>query len=307
MKGIDMRRLGWTLIALAVGMALPAGCGGDDGEEPETVVPPEERTAEGEAPTESELAGIWWMTEPGIDRAATLLVRFSPDGTFAIDDGGRLDTTPAAAGTYELDGEMINFESSGSELCTEGDTWALEAGVPAEGELHTVVREDADEECSLGVGTQWRLTRVSPSSPPGVEITGEPGEDAVPPQDAETLAGIWLLEGSGRLLRFGRDGSYATDDAGGLGTDPADIGTVELDRDGTLIFTSGRRSRGCSEGDRWVWEGVEIAVAPATRPDPEAGEGGLAVGGDWTLSADVTGDDCDHAIPDDARWLRISH
>jgi hypothetical protein len=296
-----------TIIALVAALALAACGGDDDGEEPEAAAPPEERTAEGEPPTESELAGIWWLTDPGIDEGATLLVRFSPDGTFAIDDGGLLDTTPAAAGTYELDGEMINFESSGSEVCTEGDTWAFEAGVPSEGQLHTVVKEDADEECSLGVGAQWRLTRVSPSSPPGVEITGEPGEDAVPPEDAETLAGIWLLEGSGQLLRFGRDQSYATDDAGGLGADPADVGTVELDRDGTLTFTSGPRSRICSEGDRWVWEGVEIAVAPATRPDPEAGEGGLAVGGDWTLHGDVTEDACDHAIADDAQWLRISH
>lgn len=293
-----------ALAAVLFALALVA-CGGDDGEEPEALVPPEERTAEGEGPTAGELAGIWWLNDPEQFDGA-LLVRFSPDGTFAIDNEGFLDTKPVATGTYELEGKRISFESSGSRVCTEGDSWVFEAGLPEGGRLQTVVKEDADPECTLGVGTQWSLVRLSPSSPPTSEITGERGENPVPPDDAATLAGIWLLEETGVLLRLGEDGTYAIDDAGGLGVDPADVGTFELDRRGALTFTSGPRSRSCSTGDRWVWEQVEVAVGPQKRPDPEAGEGGLARGGDWTLSADVTEDACDHALAADAVWLRIS-
>jgi hypothetical protein len=302
----------WVKVSLAAvaatALAAPlAGCGGGDeppNGEAEEVASPEERTAAGETPIRSELVGIWLVDE--IDFEGRLLVSFNRNGTFAIDDRGLLDTTPAAAGNYRLDGKLIMFESSGSDICTEGDTWAFEAGVPDEGRLTTVVREDAADECSLGVGTEWRWIRVSPSSPPGNELRGERGEDAVPPEDEETLAGIWLLEGSGVLLRIGEDRSYALDDAGRLGVQPLDVGSFRLDRQGALTFTSGRRSEACAEGDRWVWERVQITVAPAKRPDPDAGEGGLAVGGDWTLDADVAEDECGHAAGDDARWLRIS-
>jgi hypothetical protein len=214
---------------------------------------------------------------------------------------GSSTRTPAAAGTYELDGRRISFESRGSTVCTEGDTWAFDASVSEEGRLHTIVTEDADEECSLGVGAQWSLVRVSPSSPPSVEIAGERGADPVPPEDVATLAGIWLLEGGGVLLRLGEDGAYAVDDAGGLGVDPADVGAFQVDRRGTVTFTSGPRSRDCSEGDRWIWEQVEVAVGPQREA-----EGGLAEGGDWTLRGVATEDVCNHAIADDAQWVRIS-
>jgi hypothetical protein len=301
MKGTYMRRMALTLTALAVGMALLVGCGGDDdGEEPEAVIPPEERTAEGEPPTASELAGIWWVNDPEVF-GGVILARFSADGMFAIDWRGLLDTTPGAAGTYEVDDSAIAFASEGSDVCTEGDDWAWDAGIPEEGRLNVVWTEEPDEECYVGVGTQWALTRVSPSSPAGTELGGERGEDPVPPDDASTLAGIWLLEGTGQLLRLGEGRTYAIDDAGELGVDPADVGTFQLDRNGTLTFTSGPRSRDCSEGDRWVWEQVEVALGP-----PREVEGALAEGGDWTLRAEVTEDACDHAIADDAQWLRIS-
>lgn len=150
-------------------------------------------------------------------------------------------------------------------------------------------------------GTQWTFVRVSPSSPPGEELAGEPGEPT-PPEDASTLAGLWLREGSGQLLSLGADGTYAVDDAGELGVDAADTGTFELDRNGSLTLTSGPKSRACSQGDRWVWEGAEIEVGP-TVEDPT----GVAQGGDWTLVGDVTEDACGHGAAEDVRWLRISY
>jgi hypothetical protein len=152
------------LVGLSVALVMVvAACGGDDdaedapaAEDPPAVVPPEERTAEGEPPTASELVGTWSIDDTEPER----LVRFSPDGSFAIDDRGMLDTTPAAAGNYELDGREIIFETSGSDICVDGDSWTFEAGVPEEGRLHFVVREDAAPPCNQGVGAQWFLTKA---------------------------------------------------------------------------------------------------------------------------------------------------
>jgi hypothetical protein len=294
----------WTLVALAAAFALAmVGCGGGD-EDTEAVMSPDERTAEGAPATADDLAGIW-LIEEGIEDP--LLFRFDPDGSFAADWVGRLAATPAAAGTYEVDEGTVTLANGKSDVCARGDSWAWDAGIPEEGRVDVIwtASEARDEECDPGVGTRYTFIRVSPRSAPGAELTGTRGAEGRPPEDAATLAGIWLLEGSGQLLHFGADGTYELDDVGALGVDPDDAGTFELDRRGSLTFTSGPSSRSCTKGDRWVWEGVEIAVGPARRPDPEAGEGGFARGGDWTLTADVAEDACDHSIGANAVWLRI--
>jgi hypothetical protein len=140
---------------IAAAIVVFAGCGGDDDAdtEPASVTPPEERTAEGNPPTESELVGLWAIeeTEP------TRLITFEADGSFAIDDRGQLDDAPAAAGSYELEGQEITFNTEGSDICVDGDTWVFEVGVPESGRLHMVIREDAEEPCNQGVGAQWFL------------------------------------------------------------------------------------------------------------------------------------------------------
>jgi hypothetical protein len=80
-----------VLLAAALALALAACGGADDDEDTEAAGAPAESPAEGDAPTPSELAGIWWLDDPEL-LGGTLLVRFSPDGTFAIDNGGLLDT-----------------------------------------------------------------------------------------------------------------------------------------------------------------------------------------------------------------------
>jgi hypothetical protein len=75
------------------------------------------------------------------------------------------------------------------------------------------------------------------------------------------LRGVWFEEDGSHLLSIGPDGSYALDDSGLLDTDPDDVGTVEIDEDGSIRFVSGEGSRECSPGDAWVWGSAELAQA----------------------------------------------
>ena len=58
----------------------------------------------GAAPTLETLQGIW-LFDGGPDGGETgMLMRFDPDGTFAIDAYGALDSAPATQGTFRIEG-----------------------------------------------------------------------------------------------------------------------------------------------------------------------------------------------------------
>jgi len=212
----------------------------------------------GMVPTRGRLAGIWLLdgatsAPPGGD---ALMVLFRADGTVIFDDKGHLDTSPAVAATYQLHGRTISFRvGRGTAVCTPGDTWAWQAGLPDEGRLKAVTVEDGTGICSEGIGSELTFTRVSPLSPFFELAYPTPSAHAAPPPDEVALHGIWLLQGSGSLLRLSEDGSYAIDGTGELGTDPSDMGTFRVHA-GTVTFTSGASSRACRPGDRWVWKDV---------------------------------------------------
>lgn len=217
-------------------------------------------TIGGLPPTHSRLAGIWLNDGGPSPGWETMLFRFSPDGTFAIDDQGYLDTAPAVLGTYELDGKTVTFTAGPGSRCGVEGSWAWRAAIPEQGRLHIVfISEDTTSNCpEVGIGTEWTFTRVSPAS----RATGRiefpvPTGKAIPPPDESALQGIWFLRGSGALLRLSGDGTYAIDNMGRLDTAPSDIGTFQVNG-GTITFTSGAKSRGCAKGDLWVWKGVEL-------------------------------------------------
>ena len=279
-----------TLISVAAVALFLAACGDDSDDEAarQTEEPGEATTeaarptTEGAPPTTRQLAGIWHNEEQ------PMLMRFSRDGTFAIDDGGNLDTKPAAIGSYDIEGDVIAFAAGPGEACEDGDRWEFQAGIPEDGRLRTTVTVDA-KSCPTGVGTAWAWRQVSPRSPAGDEITaGEAGDRAAP--ESESLTGIWLLEGTGQLLRFSIDGTYALDDGGELGTRPDDQGTFESDGRGGVTFTSGARSRACDRGDRWDWSGTEVAVDE----------------GKWTLRGRAREDPCSRSPAADLEWIRLS-
>ncbi|HSJ51356.1 MAG TPA: hypothetical protein VLA90_08740 [Actinomycetota bacterium] len=198
----------------------------------------------------SELEGIW-------SSGFSIVARFSADGTYAIDDRGNLGSGPAALGTYEVAGDTIRFTNEDGTVCPVGDEFAWRVDMIEGGRLQAVF---TDGGCSEPVGSIYNLTRVSPRSPAGAGLARpEPGRDGDRPELAFDLAGIWLRQGTGELLRFGVDGSYRIDDGGSLDTDPDDVGRFAIDDRGTITFTSGAESRQCTEGDRTIWSNVRIA------------------------------------------------
>jgi hypothetical protein len=271
------RKLGAFALVAALGVAVAVAVvlsRPDDARRTDVGDPPPD-TVQGAAPTIDTLAGIWLndnMRAGGANDG--LLMELNPDGTFAIDGYGLLDSGPATQGTYEIRGGEIAFSVGRSARCPLGEAFSLRAGIPEDGRLHTVMTEPG---CTVTAGTEWTWTRVSPSSAAGAEITaGDPSGDAAPPEDVISLRGIWLLEGSGHLLRISWSGSYTVDDMGRLGTDPIDEGRVEL-KGRTLIFTSGGGSRGCGQGARWVWGNVSAetfgTVIRGTAREDECGHG----------------------------------
>ena len=240
----------------------------------------------GAAPTLETLRGIW-LFDGGPDGGETgMLMRFDPDGTFAIDAYGSLDSTPATQGTFRIEGDLVRFEVEPSARCATGETFTFRTGLPDAGRLDTVMVEPG---CGVASGTEWTWTRVSPVSAAGTTIrASSPSGDEGPPEDALALDGIWLLEGTGQLLRISFSGSYAIDDQGTLGTAPYDEGDVEIDGR-TMVLISGPGSRECRDGARWTW--TAVAVEPF----------GAA------MRATSDRDVCGHGLDDvELTWIRIS-
>jgi hypothetical protein len=207
------------------------------------------------------LAGIWYNDTERLPGGALThvrgpLMRLGADGTIVFDDSGYLDTDPAHSGTYQLDGDLVVYDFDAGS-CTIGPDFR--AVMPEEGRLVTTFTETGDGNCDVGAGSEWHWIRVSPSSPLSAAATTADlaaiGE--FPVANNNHLAGIWLREGSGQLLRFSSDGSYAIDDGGQLGVDPDDTGTYELDGN-TITFTSAG-SASCAAGDVNVWAGATVA------------------------------------------------
>ena len=241
---------------------------------------------QGAAPTLETLSGIW-LFDGGPDAGETgMLMRFDPDGTFAIDAYGSLDSAPATRGTFGIDGDQVHFEVAPSARCPTGETFTLRVGVSADGRLDSVMTEPG---CGVARGTEWSWTRVSPASALGTEIRAPaPSGDAAPPVDVRSLEGIWLLEGTGQLLRISFSGAYAIDDTGTLGTDPYDEGTIEV-RGAKVVLISGPGSRACQAGATWEW--ATVVVEPF----------GSAMRGVMRT------DECGHGVEDTKlTWVRIS-
>jgi hypothetical protein len=239
----------------------------------------------GAAPTSATVIGVW-RYDGGPDPAEPgMLMVLNADGTFAIDAYGLLDTGPATRGTYRLDGKDIVYHVGPSARCPNGESFSLRTGVVEDGRLHTVMTEPG---CSYGYGTEWTWTRLSPVSARGAEIaTADPSGDAAPPEDVFSLRGIWLLGGTGQVLRISWSGAYAIDDAGRLESDPFDEGTVSVNGR-RLTFTSGRSSRGCEEGAGWIWQ--DVALEPSGR----------------TMRAEPGADDCGHGAGSEMTWIMVS-
>ena len=253
--------------------------------EPNRPVDVGDRGVRGATPTLETVRGIW-LFDGGPDPGEQgMLMRLAPDGRFAIDAYGTLDLSPATQGTFVIEGHHVDFEVGPSARCPNGDTFTFLMGVSSDGRLDTVMTEPG---CGVAEGTRWAWTRVSPASEAGTEIrAAAPSGDATRPEDVVSLQGVWLLEGTGQLLRVSFSGSYAMDDDGSLGVDPSDEGLLEV-QGHKIVLVSGSGSRTCAANARWVWGEVELEPF-GTR-----------------MRAVSRSDACGHGFGEALTWIRIS-
>jgi hypothetical protein len=267
--------------AVAATALLMAACGGGGVEDP--TVDENAPVVQGGAPSRADLAGIWLQVE---DKSSLgVLVRFSPDGTFAMDDRGALATRPAARGTYKLGGDTITFTSGeGSDVCTEGDSWAWQTGLSEDGRLHVVHTDEAAGACRIPGETEWTLIRVAPRPDAAIREIPAPASGKGPPPTANELAGVWLQnEDSGLMVAFGRDRTFVVDNAGNIDTNPAVRGTYRVDGS-TITFTI-KGGHACASGDSWAWTGLlpDDGLLGLVHTKEATGNCRVPKGTEWTL------------------------
>jgi hypothetical protein len=255
-------------------------------------------------PTEDELYGIWWLPSKHI-------FRWNADGSYAIDDKGRLTASPDDIGTFVLTDATLTMESGAdTRFCEEGDLETWEVQLLDDGTLFGRVTENT---CTSSLA-ELHLFRVSPSV--GVECDDEMAvpADARPHGPATfLLPGIWLVDCGPRLVHVSVDGvytvdaqgnvsaSYATDDQGRLAVGPADSGVFEQN-DGTLTFTSGEDSEVCEAGSELVIEDPVAFDAPIGDVDQPGPFGELERP---AFHGNVIDDDCDR-MSGPTTWIRLS-
>jgi hypothetical protein len=270
----------WALLALSVAL-LAASCGGGAVEEP--AVEESAPVVEEEALTGTDLNGIWLQVEDA--NSLGVLVRFSANSTFAIDDEGELATNPDSLGRFRLEEDTITFTSQGSNQCAEGDSWAWQASLPEDGRLHIVHTEEAADPCRIPLKTEWTLIRLMPRTyiegSAAVRATTAAGPTEGPPPTESELAGIWLSPAA-PLVGFSRDGTFVIDNGGYFDTDPSVQGRYNVDGD-TITFpnVSGHACPGAS----FAWQASLPADGLLHIVHREEGEGKCRepLGTEWTF------------------------
>ena len=217
----------------------------------------------GQLPTPERLAGIWAWDDGGTLDQNRMVLRFSPDGTFAGDNSGQLDNYPAMLGNYEISGDTVRFMPDADSLheqraCVAGNNWTWRVGIEPIGRMNIVSLEDGDGNCEIGLGTTWSFTRISPGSKAAASISLPDESNTRVIDSVNPLRGLWLDTKTGRVLRFSWDESYALDGSGRLGTHTEDAGQFEVGIEGTVRLISGSESRACPEGSTAVWKDVRI-------------------------------------------------
>lgn len=234
-----MRRLFATGIALALVGCVDGGGGGSDGST---------SALEGSPPTAIDLNGVWLQVED--PNALGVMLRFDPDGTFASDDRGELFSTPAAQGTFEVDGAAIALTTDErSDLCAGGERREWRATLLEDGILHIEHTRGGTGDCRVLTGTVWTMIRLyRPSAV--VRAIEAPTSTGGGSPDAVDLAGIWLqVDPAGLMVHFTIDGGFAMDNGGDF-SDPSVAGTYRLDAD---VIRFPKVAGHACPGDTFAW------------------------------------------------------
>lgn len=282
----------WRAATALALLALAAACGGGEDspaaeQQIETTAPPD--PADAPSLDGEQLVGVWYEdTGTGV-WPQPVLARFASDGAFAL--GGALDQDSWLRGTYAVEGQRIKFDTTGG-ACGSAAVFSWDVSLMAQGRLESVYAgsEGSDPAmlggCDVPVGEPYNFTRVSPtSSAAGGITTADARIGPIGPEALSDLAGYWLVEGTGHLLRWDLGSRYWLDDAGEIASSPRDAGTTVIGAL-TVTFTSNDGAHGCTAGDVMVWDNVRVE--------------------DGKLLARVTADSCDRGLPDEVRLVSLA-
>ncbi len=274
-------------------MLFAAGCSSSDAS---TTVASESETEAGE------LDGIWWKPRVvDLPQDIPLIIQFGPGDLFAFEGRANL-AAPVFRGRYTLVDDVVTYAENeiadGPCPTVDRETrWAV-ANVD-DGKIDIEVLESG--ECGGTVGTSFPMLRLSPFSSAGAAITPPDGEFDDTLMLPSLLKGIWLREGTGELVLFNADGTYARSDTGDMLVDPDDRGTFLVvapegdDELAKITMTSDGTSK-CAAGSTLIWDQVQWNQVPPTIDPPLGPIGAVRT---------VAEDDCGLSAGDQI-WIHIS-
>ena len=144
-------RFSATTIAVVALVGSLSACGGDD-----------DAASDAAAHVTTAVTSQSTATVPGTALAGTwadgsFVVRFTRDGTFAMDADGSLEDGEFVNGTYSVEGSRVTFvaDEQGPRGCG-GQEWDWEI---APGEGGVVAAELVQEVCQTAAGTSWSLVK----------------------------------------------------------------------------------------------------------------------------------------------------
>jgi hypothetical protein len=260
-----------------------------------TTVAPESETAAGE------LDGIWWKPlVADVPGDIPITFQFGPGDLFVLDGRAQL-TDPVFRGRYTFVDDVVTYVDN--EIvdgpCPTGGQTRLAITIVDDGEIGTEVLEEG--ECSGPVGYSAPMIRLSPASSAGAAITPPDGQFDDTLMFPTQLKGIWLREGTGEVVLFDFDGTYARSDNGDVLSDPDDRGTFLLvtpegdDELAYVVMTSDGTSA-CAAGSTLTWDQVQWNQVPATIGPPLGPRGAVRT---------IADDDCGMSVGDQT-WIHIS-
>ena len=261
-----------------------------------TTAAPEAETAAGE------LDGIWWKPRvPDVRMDTPITVQFGPGDLFVLDGRAQLDN-PVFRGRYAFVDDVVTYvdnEIVDGPCPTSDDQNRWAVTTVDDGKIDTEVLESG--ECGGTVGTSASIIRLSPASSAGATITPPDGEFDDTLMYPSLLKGIWLREGTGEVVLFSPDGTYARSDTGDVVSDPDDRGTFSLfspegdDELAYLVMTSDGTSR-CAAGSTLTWDQVQWNQVPPAMDPPLGPIGAVRT---------IADDDCGMSFGDQT-WIHVS-
>lgn len=240
------------------------------------------------------LDGIWWKPrDPDVPGDIPVTVQIGPGELFVLDGRAQL-TAPVFRGRYTFLDDIVTYDgneiSDGPCSASDGPTrWKVSA--VDDGEIGTEVLENGA--CAAEVGSRAMMTRLSPASAAGAAIAAPDGAFDTTPTLPSQLKGLWLRQGTGEVVSFHVDGTYARSQRGDVLVAPDDRGAFALEThddatadDGglaTVVMTSDG-SATCAEGSTLTWDTIEWNRVPPAVDPPLGPIGAVQVVADDTCS-----------------------